>query len=38
MFKEKMERLTAQLQEQFAESDKLEETTEKNLEALGYEL
>lgn len=34
--KEKMERLTAQLYQQFAESDKLEVTIKKNLETLGY--
>jgi type I restriction enzyme M protein len=35
-FEEKMERLTAQLQEQFAESDKLEKIIKKNLKVLGY--
>ena len=36
-FEEKMERLTMQLHEQFVESNKLEETIKKNLEALvGY--
>jgi type I restriction enzyme M protein len=36
-FAEKMERLTAQLKEQFAESRKLEEQIKKNLVGLGYE-
>ena len=35
-FEEKMERLTTQLQEQFAESDKLEKTIKKNLKVLGF--
>lgn len=35
-FEEKMERLAAQLQEQFAQSDKLEKTIKKNLKVLGY--
>jgi type I restriction enzyme M protein len=35
-FEEKMERLTAQLHEQFAESDKLEKIIKKNLKVLGY--
>ena len=35
-FEEKMKRLTAQLQDQFAESDKLEKIIKKNLKVLGY--
>ncbi len=35
-FAEKMKRLTAQLQDQFAESDKLERIIKKNLKGLGY--
>lgn len=35
-FEEKMKRLTAQLQEQFAQSDKLEKTIKRNLKVLGY--
>jgi len=35
-FKEKMDRLTAQLRQQFSESDKLEATIKKNLKELGY--
>lgn len=35
-FGEKMERLSTQLQEQFAESDKLEAVIKKNLKRLGY--
>ncbi len=35
-FDEKMKRLTAQLHEQFAESDKLEALIKKNLKVLGY--
>ncbi len=37
-FEEKMARLTAQLNEQFAESAKLEQTIRENLEKLGYAL
>ena len=37
-FADKMERLTAQLKEQFEESRKLEEQIKKNLMGLGYEL
>jgi len=37
-FAEKMQRLTAQLAEQFAESARLEAEIKKNLEELGYEL
>lgn len=37
-FEEKMERLTAQLHEQFAQSSKLEATIKKNLKVLGYGL
>lgn len=33
-----MERLTAQLYQQFAESDKLEAIIKRNLETLGYGL
>ncbi len=35
-FEEKMERLVAQLTDQFAESDKLEKAIRKNLKVLGY--
>jgi len=35
-FEEKMERLSAQLHEQFAQSDKLEKIIKKNLKVLGY--
>ncbi len=35
-FEEKMKRLTTQLHDQFAESDKLEATIKKNLKRLGY--
>ena len=35
-FSEKMQRLTAQLAEQFAESAKLEKEIKKNLAGLGY--
>ena len=37
-FEEKMQRLTAELREQFAESAKLEATIKANLEGLGYEV
>jgi len=37
-FAEKMQRLTVQLAEQFAESTRLETEIKKNLEGLGYEL
>jgi len=36
-FSDKMARLTAQLKEQFEESDKLEAEIKKNLAGLGYE-
>ena len=35
-FDEKMQRLTAQLQKRFAESDQIEARIKANLEALGY--
>lgn len=38
LFTDKMARLTAQLSEQFAESDKLKAEIKQNLEGLGYEL
>ena len=37
-FTEKMARLTEQLREQFAESDRLEEEIRRNLGGLGYDL
>lgn len=37
-FEEKMPRLVAELQAQFAESAKLEQTIKANLKGLGYEL
>ena len=35
-FEEKMKRLTAQLNEQFAENDRLEKEIKKNLQRLGF--
>jgi len=37
-FAEKMARLTGQLREQFAESDRLKEEIRRNLGGLGYDL
>ncbi len=37
-FEEKMERLTEELQAQFAESTQLERAIRENLEVLGYDL
>lgn len=37
-FEKKMQRLTTELRDQFAESTKLEATIKANLEGLGYEL
>jgi type I restriction enzyme M protein len=37
-FEEKMERLTAELSEQFRKSEELEKKIKENLEGLGYKL
>ena len=37
-FDEKMKRLTAKLEEQFAESARLEQAIKKNLKGLGYKI